>query len=686
MNLSFAPFVPLPLLLALSAFAALLIGWSLFSRQRGAAIRALALAGLLLALTNPVANFEDREAVKSFVAVVVDKSPSQLLGDRTERAQAALQKLQATLDRFGDFETRIIEANTDPDAQSPATNLFEALSSGIRDIPSSRLAGAVMITDGQVHDIPGSKAAIGLDIPVHGLITGDEDEYDRRIEIVRAPRFGIVGEKQDIIYRVEVDGPRKANSLQVTIRVNGQTNSVASAVPGAESTFTLDVPRGGNNIVELIVEDDPDEISTTNNRAVARIEGIRENLRVLLVSGAPHSGERAWRNLLKSDASVDLVHFTILRPPEKQDGTPITELSLIAFPTRELFIEKIDQFDLIIFDRYQNRGVLPVLYYDYIAQYVENGGALLVASGPELAGIESIAFTPLAPALPAIPTGGLDNGGYYPRLTDAGRRHPVTRELPGGIQEPPDWGRWFRTVSVTDIVGDTVMQGSNDAPLLVLNRHGEGRVAMLLSDHGWLWARGFEGGGPHVALYRRIAHWLMKEPSLEEEALSAETSGRTLRIERQSMADTANAVTLKLPSGTIREIPLQSESDGLFTAELTLDEFGLIEISDGELSALAHIGAVDAPEFRAAVSTTEPMAAIAKQTGGIVSRINQDASNLPQILPVRSTISDSGGRLALRSSSETVLLGVRSVPLFAGFLGLGLLILALGGTWFREGR
>jgi len=686
MNLSFAPFIPQSLLMAFTVLAVLLVGWSLFSGQRGAAIRALALAGLLLALANPVANFEDREAVKSIVALVVDKSPSQSLGDRAERSQATLQKLQATLGRFGAFETRIIEAGTDPDSQSPATDLFEALSSGIRDIPSSRLAGAVMITDGQVHDIPDSAAGIGLDIPVHGLITGDEDEYDRRIEIVRAPRFGIVGEKQDIIYRVEVDGPRKADTLPVTIRVNGQTSSIASVVPGVESIFTLDVPRGGNNIVELIVEDVPDEISANNNRAVARIEGIRENLRVLLVSGAPHSGERSWRNLLKSDASVDLVHFTILRPPEKQDGTPITELSLIAFPTRELFIEKIDQFDLIIFDRYQNRGVLPVLYYDYIAQYVENGGALLVASGPELASIESIAFTPLAPALPAIPTGGLENGGYYPRLTDAGRRHPVTRELPGGIQEPPNWGRWFRTVSVADIVGDTVMHGNNDAPLLVLNRHGEGRVAMLLSDHGWLWARGFEGGGPHVALYRRVAHWLMKEPSLEEEALNAETWGRTLRIERQTMADSVNPVELKLPSGILREVPLNAKSEGLFTAELTLDDFGLVEVSDGELNTLAHIGAVDAPEFRAAVSTTEPMAAIAKQTGGIVSRVNEDASNLPQILAVRSTQSDSGGRLALRSSSETVLLGVRSVPLFAGFLGLGLLILALGGTWFREGR
>ncbi|MAY63652.1 MAG: hypothetical protein CML29_15730 [Rhizobiales bacterium] len=686
MNLSFAPFIPLPLLIGLAIVAALLAGWALFVRQRGSVIRAIALAALVLALANPVASFEERAPVKSVVPVVVDRSQSQDLGERTDQTDRALTELKARLDRFPDFETRIIESRGDPDSDSPSTDLFEALSTGIRDIPTSRLAGAVMITDGQVHDIPETAEALGLDVPVHGLITGDENELDRRIEIVRAPRFGIVGEEQDIVYRVMVDGRPANGSLPVTVRVNGEERGIAEAVPGEETTFTLEVPRGGNNIVELAVEEEPSEVSTANNRAVARIEGIRENLRVLLVSGEPHSGERAWRNLLKSDASVDLVHFTILRPPEKQDGTPITELSLIAFPTRELFVEKIDQFDLIIFDRYQNRGVLPVLYYDYIAQYVENGGALLIASGPELSGIESIAQTPLAPALPAYPTGNMDVEGFYPRLTDAGRRHPVTRELPGGLQDPPAWGRWFRSVSVQNVSGDTVMKAANDQPLLVLNRFGEGRVAMLLSDQGWLWARGFEGGGPHVALYRRIAHWLMKEPSLEEEALRASASGRTLRVERQTMADAANPVTLTLPSGATRELTLQPESDGLFSAEMPLDEFGLVEARDGDLTALAHIGAIDAPEFRATVSTTEMLRPIAEETGGTVARVSGEDGALPQILPVRSGFRDTGGRLTLRTSSETVLLGVRSVPLFAGFLGLMLMILALGATWFREGR
>ena len=150
-------------------------------------------------------------------------------------------------------------------------------------------------------------------------------------------------------------------------------------------------PHAGMNIVEIELEPVPGELTPANNRVVIAAEGVRENLRVLLVSGEPHAGERTWRNLLKSDAAVDLVHFTILRPPEKQDGTPIHQLSLIAFPTRELFSEKIKDFDLIIFDRYQHRGILPLLYYDNIARYVDrHGGALLIAAGDDYAGNASL--------------------------------------------------------------------------------------------------------------------------------------------------------------------------------------------------------------------------------------------------------------------------------------------------------
>ncbi len=136
---------------------------------------------------------------------------------------------------------------------------------------------------------------------------------------------------------------------------------------GRTVTIAMPFPHAGQNIVEIELETAPGELTAANNRVIVAAEGVRENLRVLLVSGEPHAGERTWRNLLKSDAAVDLVHFTILRPPTKQDGTPIHQLSLIAFPTRELFLEKIKEFDLIIFDRYQNRD--NILNQDLLRQH-----------------------------------------------------------------------------------------------------------------------------------------------------------------------------------------------------------------------------------------------------------------------------------------------------------------------------
>lgn len=246
--------------------------------------------------------------------------------------------------------------------------------------------------------------------------------------------------------------------------------------------------------------------------------------------------------------------------------------------------------------------MLPILYYDYIAEYVRKGGALLIAAGPEHAGQDSIAMTPLASVLPAAPTGNMQEGGFYPRLSEIGKKHPVTRDLDGAASEPPHWGRWFRSVDVDPPQGETVMT-ANDKPLLVLNRAGQGRVAMLLSDQGWLWARGFEGGGPHVALYRRIAHWLMKEPELEEEALTARASGRMLTITRQTIGNDPGPATITSPSGKVQDVTLTQTEPGRFTAEQRMAETGLFTIANGEFSTLVHIGAVDAPEFKAMIST-----------------------------------------------------------------------------------
>jgi len=657
-----------------------------FARARAALIRAIALALFVLALANPSITREDREPLTSVAAVVIDKSPSQEFGDRLQQTEAARAALAERLGHIAGLEVRFVEAGQ-ADGETDGTRLFTALSSALSDVPAERVAGAILITDGRVHDVPGEVAALGFAAPVHGLITGHKNERDRRVVLVTAPRFGIVGQTQTITFRVEDQGAPRGPA-QVAVRRDGELIENRNVRVGGAVNVTVPIPHAGPNIVEIEASPLEGELTAVNNRAVVSIDGVRDKLRVLLVSGEPHAGERTWRNLLKSDASVDLVHFTILRPPEKQDGTPINELSLIAFPTRELFQQKINEFQLIIFDRYARQGVLPVIYFDNIARYVRQGGAVLVAAGPDYASPTSIWRTPLDIILPAEPNGRTTDGAFHARLTELGKRHPVTRGLEGAEQDPPHWSRWFRLVDSRAAKGTTVMQGPENKPLLLLSREGEGRVALLLSDHIWLWARGYEGGGPHLDLLRRLSHWLMKQPDLEEEALRLIVRGRDLTVQRQTMSDSVSDVTLTTPSGKTRTVPLSPAEPGVWRSTIEANELGLWRASDGTLTALANVGPANPREFTEVTSTTEVLAPLANATGGGVMRVEAASGvHLPRIVGVRSSDTYHGDDwLGLRTREATVVRGIGVLPVFAGLIGLLLLVGALAATWMREGR
>jgi hypothetical protein len=686
LNISFDPLLPWPLIAALGVALAVVIGVLAWQRVRGASLRALASALLVLALTNPVLQREERESLPGVVALVVDESSSQKIGERSAQTEAAVAALRERIKALGDFELREVHAVDQPDGDG--TRLFSELTQLIDDVPPEQIAGAVLVTDGIVEDVPENPAALGFNAPIHALITGEESERDRRIVLDRAPRFAILDEPQTMEFRV-LD-PDLAPGTPVTVHLRIDGTEVATDQVGVGLSHVIDLPldHAGRTIVELEVEAAPDELALENNVGVAEIDVVREHLRVLLVSGEPHAGERTWRNVLKSDAAVDLVHFTILRPPEKQDGTPINELSLIAFPTRELFEEKIDGFDLIIFDRYRSRGVLPIVYYDNLARYVRDGGAVLVAAGPDYAGSGSLYRTPLGPVLPAIPTGQVIEEPYRAKISPVGMRHPVTRDLPGAASDPPAWSPWFRIINTDAIAGDVTMTGPDNLPLLVLSHEGAGRVAMLLSDHAWLWARGYQGGGPHAALLRRVLHWLMREPELEEEALTAHSDGRDLIVERQTLSETPPQVTVTGPSGAREQITMSEAEPGLWRGVVKDAPLGLHRADDGSLTALAHIGPANPAEFQDVISTTERLRPIADATGGSVQRIGDGSGvELPRISAVSARAPAAGrGWLGLRRSEATVLKSIDQLPLLGGLLGLALLVGGFAALWYREAR
>jgi hypothetical protein len=687
-NLSFSPLLPWPVLLGLGVVALGLVGLGFYARGRGSFLRALGLGLLLLAMTGPALVREDRNPLKEVVAVVVDQSGSQTIGERpaqTEKARAGLEK---SLNALGNVEVRVIESGRS-DSEADGTRLFTALNAGLADVPLERLGGVFMITDGVVDDIPADANALGFKAPLHALITGHEGERDRRIELLEAPRFGIVGKDQTIELRV-LDTADTSDPVVLKVRHDGNPVATIVATPGERLRVPVKIEHGGPNVVELEVEALPDELTAINNKAVLTIEGVRDKLKVLLVSGEPHAGERMWRNLLKSDANVDLVHFTILRPPEKQDGTPINELSLIAFPTADLFGRKIKEFDLIVFDRYSNQSVLPLIYFDNIVRYVREGGALMLAAGPDFARPEGLYYSPLGRIAPARPDGSLTEHAFRAAITEDGAKHPVTRGLPGADQNPPAWSEWFRQVNAEVMHGTSILSGAAGKPLLVLSREGKGRVALLLTDQMWLWARGFEGGGPHLDLLRRLAHWLMKEPELEEEALRANVRGHAIEIERQSLRADVPPVTVASPSGAEERVSLTPAEPGISRAKVKAPDLGLYRLSDGNLSVLANVGPENPREFQEVVSTQDRLKPLAEATGGTVRRIgNADNSEiaLPRLVAIgESPVYGGAGYAAIKRIGASEVKGVGVMPLAIGFLGLAALLGSVSAAWLFEGR
>jgi hypothetical protein len=677
----------------LALFAGLAIVFVAFAVWRGLNgwwLRLLSLAVVFVALSNPSLRHEDRTPLSDIVLLVLDKTDSQRLSDRPTQMAEATKAIETKLGGLENVEVKTVIVEDAVQGTDAGTLLMTALNSAVAEIAPSRIAGAILLSDGRVHDMV---LAGDFPAPVHALLTGRAQDWDRRLVITNAPAFAIIGEAVTLKLKVEDLGA-------VPDQAGVTTDLIVSIDGGREQVFTIDVGRelevpiklthGGQNVLQFRIPEVSSELTNRNNAAVVAINGVRDRLRVLLVSGEPHAGERTWRNLLKSDSAVDLVHFTILRPPGKQDGVPVTELSLIAFPTRELFLDKIDEFDLIIFDRYRRRGILPAIYLENVGQYVEKGGAVLVATGPAFAGVESLYRSPLARIIPAQPTGGVYETGFVPEISDLGRRHPVTEGLENFAPRPrtedgkPGWGRWFRMIDLEKRSGNTVMTGPDGKPLLILDRVGRGRIALLASDQAWLWSRGYEGGGPQRELLRRLAHWMMKEPELEEEALQATALGRDVTVTRRSLSEGARVLELEDPDGVVSALPMTEVSPGRYTAGFKGVENGLYKLREGDLSTVVALGPAAPKELENAIATGDVLRPFVERHAGGVLNL---AEGVPDIRMVREgRVAAGRGWIGLSKRNAYVTTDIRLQPLGSALIFLLLVAAFTVLAWRREGR
>ena len=680
-TLIFDPLIPMLALYVLAGAALVIVGFALIRGLSGWALRGLGALALLSALANPAFQREDREPLSDIVIAVVDDSASQRIGTRPDQAAAALATVEAEVAALPNTELRILHLG-DGEGDS-GTQLMTALAEALAEEPRARVAGAILITDGQAHDL---NLAPNLPAPLHVLLTGQSRDWDRRLIIKNAPAFAILGEPVTLTLRIDDQGAVPddvAGSAMISIAIDGEEPQSYRVPVGEDLELPVTLPHGGMNVLQFQVAVTDGELTDRNNAAVVQINGVRDRLRVLLVSGEPHAGERVWRNLLKSDPSVDLVHFTILRPPEKQDGIPVSELSLIAFPTRELFVEKIDEFDLIIFDRYRLRGILPNAYLHNVRDYVKRGGTVLVAAGPEFGSADSLWRSSLGEIMPVDATSRVFEQGFRPELTELGKRHPVTEGLEKLAPEG-GWGRWFRQIGLAQTAGQAVMSGIDGAPLLVLDRVEEGRIAVMGSDHMWLWGRGYEGGGPQLELLRRLAHWMMKEPELEEEALVASANGQRLTVTRRTIGDDPGPATITAPDGTTTELVMPEVAPGRYSAQYEAPEMGLYKLTQGTLSTVMALGPSAPREFEETIASGDKLEPFVTPMRGGILRLEDGAPDIRSVGEGR--VAAGRGWIGITPRGAYLTQDIRVAPVLPGWAWL---LLAAGlalGAWLIEGR
>ena len=674
-SLNFYPLININFLIALMILSLIVIFIGFKLKAPGNIFRAMLLFLIILSISNPTIISENRENIPDTVAVVLDLSPSQDINNRKDIAQKTYNNIKNELEKINNLDVRLKTINGER-----GSKIFEPLNSMIGDVPAERLAGAIIITDGQISDAPALLDNFNFKSPINVLLTGNKEEKDRRLIIESSPRFGIVGEEINIDIKVEDISASNPNAL-VSINMNDEIEQSRSIPIGEIVTITMPLERAGITSLNIEVEAGKEELTLQNNKAVVEINAIRERLKVMLVSGEPNMGLRSWRNLLNSDPSVDLIHFTILRPPNKQDLTPVGELSLIPFPSRELFQANLNDFDLIIFDQYHLRGILPQFYLKNVVEYVVNGGALLDASGPSYAGPYSLSLSPLQNILPTEPTGDVVLQEFIPIMTDYGERHPVTADLKDNTSN--NWGPWYRMVEGITIAGDVLLEGPEARPLLVLNRVGQGRVAQILSDQSWVWTKPGSNKGPQADLLRRLVHWLMKEPELEENELSARMDNNTILITKNSLILDNKPIISISPDNTKTEIILEDIGKGKQIGKILSPQEGTWKFSSGNSKISLIVGNSNSSEYLDVRTTDNIVEPIVEFTSGSINWVNNE--NLPKIrhLP-KSKLTENNNHIKLVKNEKYFVKSLQQSTLTPWYLVLILSLILLFLSWYRE--
>jgi len=652
------PLIGWPALIVLAVLGLAVSAAGIFLRARGALLRFAGLALLVALLAGPEWQVQTARPLPDVVVVAMDQSQSMNMAKRAAMAETALQNLKAQAAALPGLTLREVAV---PPADDGGTGLFGALAPALAEVPRAELAGVIAVTDGQIADVP---AHLPFAAPMTALLTGQGEETDRELRLISAPQYGLVGKKISLRLEVFDHGVADAGTnVAVTVAEDGKDVWQGDAQVGQVLAVDVPVSHAGPAVVTARAAALPGEISPINDKVAFSLNGITKKLEVLLISGNPNQSGRSWRLLLKSDPAVELVHFTILRLPEEVLDAPPEDVALVPFPVEQLFNDDIDKFDLIILDEFNSAGLLPPQYLQNMADYVTGGGALLVQTGPEFESQDSLANTALSAVLPAAPVApGTVTEDFSPVVTALGSRHPVTAPFAGQALAP-----WARLEAAGLDAGDVLMTGGKeDWPLLVLAGEGQGRVAMLLSDQFWLWTRGAGHDGPALPLLRRVVHWLLREPALEAEFLSASITAGDLQIVRQTVSDQKPADALVTgPDGKTAAVPLSRAAPGIYKGAYPISAPGVWRVTESGLTAFAINKLENAEEYQDLAASAVPLQNAART-------VWLGAGGVP----------DLASMIARRHAVQVT--GTRDVPLVPPLPAMILALALLAGAWWRE--
>jgi uncharacterized membrane protein len=521
----------------------------------------VATASLTLAVLRPATVHSRGSLVGPRVLVLADRSRSlDLPGDQGTRRETLAQALRQIKASAGQARLRVLgfgegpAAPWDPLAPSdtaPASHsdLGAALMS-LSSLPEERPAAIVVLSDGRLdrpsENMPGAaivESLHGLRVPVHTIGLATSSPPDASIRAVRAAGAAVAHQPLPLTIQIGCDGGLSCDDLTVSARElidGGPPALLASGVAHVdhgtatvELTITLD--RAGSRIVEVAIQaPDGDKIPDNDRRFIA-FDVARDRVRVLHVAGRPTYDVRALRMWLKSDASVDVVAFFILRTHSDDVAASEEDLALIPFPVHELFSEHLPSFDAVVLQDFNAAPYELLQHLPALAQYVEHGGGLIMVGGPDSFAGGHYAGTPLAGVLPVeLEEGGDFPGPFTPAYTDVARSVPVLRPL-----------RAFNGDALPEMVGANRVGDARPGsfvlwthpkvkttsgapmPLLALGEKGDGRSIALAVDGTYRLSYSSLGsetaGRAHAALWDGLLGWLMRDPRYEPAQIELES-------------------------------------------------------------------------------------------------------------------------------------------------------------------